>query len=444
MLAIDILSNNSSNPRWNINNFLSPNKKREVYIGNKDIPKEEVAELDKILRHIDIEYNKIFSEFNSQEKLLSTLDSQLKKRIDAFSKIGEPGEIEIQYRKMALDIITSRTKISIEKSKLHESKIKQIREERKFLYDKLKNNGGLNNNQPANNPNGTSPIDIANSINSVGLNNIGMQLPASVLSALSKRATEVANNGNQQQVTTQQPQMESGKPEATFQLASQQNNTTPENSNKQTIQQETPVVNTSTTVNNNTNNSSNVEHSDIKKEVKPVSSKVSVPNGGLVINPNSYDLKTNSSLTLEDQYNKNLKLIEEREKHKKTILKTQEGLMGAKYTTSLTSLVGQKENIEEVLYVDKQTGRYWLEGYVTDPDTGEKRVAENYLPKSLLHIGNIRFDAKNSLAKMSHYDDAIRFSTADESKMPRFYVKEWDKDSSSRFILEESVLELLP
>lgn len=407
MLTIDLTSNSGGTPRWNINNFISTSRKRDIYIGSKDIPKEDVVELDKVLRTIDVEYNRVSSELDRQFKDLSSMESQLKKRIDSFNKMGEPGEIEIQYRKMALDIISARTKISMEKAKLYESKIKQIREERKLLFEKNKNNIAIPGTD--NNPNSTSPVAIANSIENKGLNGMGVKLPSHIISGLATRVnnTQPISTNNivetPKEVQLFKEPVKEGETTSTFQVE----NSTPSN---------------------------NIEESMVKKEY--------LNNSERVINPNSLNLKTSDTVTIGDKYVENMNLIKAREKNKDLLLKKQEGFLGAKMSTSLSSLVSHTEDIQEVLFVDKHTGRYWLKGF-TKNENGQEVESLNYQPKSILHIGNIRFDVKNQLVKTTHYDNSIPYRLSDESEMSDFYNKEWNKDSSNRFVLEDSVLELI-
>lgn len=401
MLAIDLTTNSSNLPRWNINNFINTSRKREIYIGSKDIPKEDVVELDKVIRTIDVEFNRITSELDRQSKELTSIESQLKKRIDSFNKMGEPGEVEIQYRKMSLDIITAKTKIAMEKSKLYESKIKQIREERKLMYDKLKNSGGIVTE--ATNTNGTSPVAIANSIENVGLNNMGISVPNHILANLALK-----NAGTTTPTITT-------------------NNVVPE-VKKEDIKLEPKGDDGSSTT-------FQVDKNMVHKD--------EINNSDMEINSNALKIKTTETKSIGDQYEKNMQLVKSRESCKGTLLKNQSGVMGSKMTTALNSLISNTQNIKEVLYVDKNTGKYWIKGFEVNSETGEMKESKNYNPKSVMHIGRVRFDVKNQLAKTSHYDDSISYVIANESDMGSFYSNEWNKESSRQYILEDSVLELL-
>lgn len=407
MLTIDLTANSGNLPRWNINNFINSSRKREIYVGTKNIPKEDVAELDKVIRTIDVEYNRISSELDRQSKDLTTIETQLKKRIDAFNKMGEPGEIEIQYRKMALDIVIARTKISMEKAKLYESKVKQIREERKLMYDKNKDNATIVTDS---NSNSTSPVAIANSIENVGMNNLGVTVPNHILANLALRNNQHNNISN--------------------------NNIVPE------VKKEDVVLNS------NKEGDASSSTFQVEKEIKPnvstnsVINKNKVNNSDIVINPNNLNVKTTETVSVGDQYERNLELIKAREACKNVLLNNQEGIMGSKLVTSLNSLISNTQNIKEVLYVDKNTGRYWIKGYEV-LDNGEMRESPNYNPKSVMHIGKVRFDVKNQLVKTTHYDDSIHYELSNDSSMGDFYEKEWNKESSKQYILEDSVLELL-
>lgn len=414
MLTIDLSTNSSNLPRWNINNFLNTSKKREVYIGTKDIPKEDVAELDKVIRTIDVEYNRISSELDRQYKDLTSIESQLRKRIEAFNKMGEPGEVEIQYRKMALDIVTARTKISMEKAKLYESKIKQVREERKLMYDKNKGNSSLITEQKTN---GTTPIDVANSIQNVGMGGLGVTVPAHILSNLATR-----NMNNQAPSVTDNkvvPEVKSSDIVLDKEVKKGGDGST-----------STFLVENGTKTTESNNN-----------DIKPISAS-KIRGSDVVINPNGLNIATTETVTVGDQYSKNLELIKARENCKNVLLKNQSGLMGSSMNRSLNSLITNSKNIKEILYVDKNTGRYWIEGYEVGED-GSMTKSDTYLPKSILHIGKIRFDVKNQLVKTTHYDDSIHYEISDDSKMGEFYEKEWSKDSSNQFILENSTLELI-
>lgn len=406
MLTIDLTSNSGNLPRWNINNFISSSRKREIYVGTKNIPKEDVAELDKVIRTIDVEYNRISSELDRQSKDLATIETQLKKRIDSFNKMGEPGEVEIQYRKMALDIVIARTKISMEKAKLYESKIKQIREERKLMYDKNKDNTSVVTDS---NNNSTSPVAIANSIENVGMNNLGVTVPNHILANLALR-----NNTN---------------------------NTIPNNNLVPEVKKEDLVL-----VQKKEGDASSSTF-QVEKEIKPnvsnpIIDKNKINGSDIVINPNNLNVKTTETVSVGDQYEKNLELIKAREACKNVLLNKQEGIMGSKLITSLNSLISNTQNIKEILYVDKNTGRYWIKGY-EQLDNGEMRESINYNPKSVMHIGKVRFDVKNQLAKTTHYDESIPYELSDESNMGDFYNKEWNKESSKQYVLDDSVLELL-
>lgn len=396
MLTIDISSNSSSN-RWNINSFLNSGKRKEIIINNKEIPKEDIQQLDQVLKVIDAEFNKITSEFNKQEKNLNLIETQLNKRIDKFSDLGEPGEIEIQYRKMALDIIAAKTKLSIEKAKLYESKIKQMREERKAIYDKNKGNAPVVTETSAENMN--NPIGVANGIQNVGFGNMGVNLPQHIVQTFKTMKPESTSVETRDSKPITQEVKGDGSSTSTFQV-------------------ETPEVKTQ------------------------VTQPTVIDNANEVINPNSVNILTENSVTVADQYQKNLELIKIRERNKETLLKNQEGVLGAKMSRSLNSLVSNVEKPEEVLFVDRETGRFWMEGFTRD-ENGNRIKSKTYLPKSVMHIGKVRFDVKNHLAKTSHYDDSIPFEIVDDSNMPSFYVNEWNKESSQRYILDESILELL-
>ena len=400
MLTIDVTSGSSGN-RWNINSFLNSGKRKDIIINNKEIPKEDIQQLDQVIRLIDAEFNKITSELSRQEKSLTVIESQLNKRIDKFSDLGEPGEIEIQYRKMALDIISAKTKISMEKAKLYESKIKQMREERKAIYDKNKGNAPVVSETSTENL--ANPIGVANGIQNTGFNTIGVNIPQYVVSNLKtmKPAETPQANTTQEPVGASKPQVTQevkgdGSSPATFQVAEEG--------------RATPVV--------------------------------EVANKDEVINPNSVNIATENTITVQDQYQKNLELIKIRERNKETLLRNQEGVLGAKMIRSLDSLVSNVEKPEERLFVDKDSGKFWIEGFVKD-ENGNRVKSDSYIHKSVMHIGKVRFDVKNHLAKTSHYDESIPFEIVDESSMPEFYVKEWNKESSQRYLLDEGILELL-
>lgn len=446
------LQTSNNRMRWNINQFVThSNRRKHTYISTNDLDDKDAAELDKICRTMELEYAKVYTEYEQALKDLNIMSSQLKQRIEKFSSSGEPGEVEIQYRKMDMDIISTKIKISESKNKLFESKLKQIREERKLMFDRMKAAGKLNNIgtnvqdvssmpgylQVANDTStqqrgvGISP-ELANLIKVQMINN--QDVPKKIVNGVQVISTDpqpltVVNQTNQES-SVKEAEVEVVDDGNTFQV-------------KQTTQQPTSndIV---SKAESNTEEETTVKQSLYDKLIEGFELNPStIPNSDKVLNPmGSFGTATDQDVSIADQFVQNMNLIKQREANKKKLLANQEGVMGSKMMTSLNSIKNNTLDIKERLYVDTLSGKYWVEGYVQN-ENGDYEVCPTYIPKSIIHLGNLRFDVKNSLVKTAHYDDSIEFALSDESNMSPFYKEQWNKESSNQYVLDESVLELL-
>lgn len=452
------LQTSNNRMRWNINQFVShSNRRKHTYISTNDLDDKDAAELDKICRTMELEYAKVYTEYEQALKDLNIMSSQLKQRIEKFSSSGEPGEVEIQYRKMDMDIISTKIKISESKNKLFESKLKQIREERKLMFDRMKAAGKLNNIgtnvqdvssmpgylQVANDASvqqrgvGLTP-ELANLIKVQMINN--SEVPKKIVNGVQVSSADpqpqtVVNQTNQESLVKEaevaKAEVEVVDDGNTFQV-------------KQTVQQQP-------TLNNNVNKAESKDEVETTVKQSLYDKLIegfeldpsSIPNSDKVLNPmGSFGTATDQDVSIADQFVQNMNLIKQREANKKKLLANQEGVMGSKMMTSLNSIKNNTLDIKERLYVDTLSGKYWVEGYVQN-ENGDYEVCPTYIPKSIIHLGNLRFDVKNSLVKTAHYDDSIEFALSDESNMTPFYKEQWDKESSNQYVLDESVLELL-
>ncbi|MGL5315669.1 MAG: hypothetical protein ACRC92_20610 [Peptostreptococcaceae bacterium] len=389
-------------PKWNIGNVIQGKisgsmGSKSIYTAAKDLNDKDAYELDRVLRTVDLEFSKITLEFDRLSRDLTSMSSQLKKRISAFSEMGEPGEVEIQYRKMEMDLVIAKSRLIEQKSKIFESKLKQSRDERKLFLDKLKaaNSGGgtsVVEQQALASGNPTSPVTVLSMAQQTNGNATAFGIP---LSAYKPSQQVVIKADKGEGVTTQQPQAD-----ATFQVSSQQQSTP------------TPVV----------------TQQPVLQRTEDV--PLSTANFGVV---------KSDTPTLNSVQTENARLIEQRLANKEKIFDNTEGIMKSTLKRSLNSVVNSSLDVKEVLYVDKNTGRFWVEGFVDSPQGLTK--LESYEPKSILHIGKIRFDAKNKVCKTVHYEGNIPYEISDESQMPDFYVKQWTKDHADSVILPEEVLE---
>jgi hypothetical protein len=111
------------------------------------------------------------------------------------------------------------------------------------------------------------------------------------------------------------------------------------------------------------------------------------------------------------------------------------------YGTSMKALT--KRDSEDVLFVDKSSGKFYFRSYITD-DNGNRVENPDYIPPGVLSIRKgLRFDNGSHKAMSKFLGDGVLFPyrlVQDLDDMPDFYRSEWAHPKTERCVLEEETL----
>ncbi len=146
---------------------------------------------------------------------------------------------------------------------------------------------------------------------------------------------------------------------------------------------------------------------------------------------------------VKDIFNNLDKIYEEEKTH----------AIGADYGTSVNAIISTYTPKHEVVFIDKDTGRYWMEGIkVVDNIPSEPLITnrvQHYHSKAIFHLGTLRIiDLKNKICTTEYYpEDHKKFVIVDketaDNRMGQFYLNEWSAISNQKYIIPDATLDII-
>jgi len=128
------------NTKWRIGNFVSGPVTNKTYQMGQNFDKDDLIELNKIVREIETSSTKHIQEYDKLYKEMMLKRKVMEEELAEFRKTAD-GEVVNLIHKTDLDILNAQLKIIDSKQKAMQEKFRAIRDERKFFLDKQKATG---------------------------------------------------------------------------------------------------------------------------------------------------------------------------------------------------------------------------------------------------------------------------------------------------------------
>lgn len=380
------LSTTKAKSKWSVSDFVSQryntrSKPSQTFAMSSGASQSDVMELDRVYRAIETETTRLKLDYDKIYREMDLKRKELKQDIDHMRTSGAKGQDLSLMHNADINLMSNQMRIVDSKRMLLGDRFKNIRDEKKLYMDKLKAEGKL--------------IPDKTDINVVQATNTNSALAA-------------AQAGTGQA----RPVVHSVSVSAPKDIIYHSNNEHPKVSLPEVIQQATNIVSTPTPT--------------IEKEI--------IPEADVVVRE---DLRGNVK-TLGEQQQEVSSIMQSRLQQTPEESLSADTVMGFDLKSSLNSMLLLGENVQEKMFINPNTGTYYIKAYRKD-DNGKFTIEEpRYHNKSIIHIGAITIDTFRKQVKMALYDDAIPYElVTDNTNQPDFYTQEWADSKTTRFILDE-------
>lgn len=404
--------------KWNLSSFVSEDSPR-IQTGSSiqsGLPDIKLSDLNKNIKQINLNMSKLSMEYDKLYRKFGFKSADLKKYIKILLERDDIGETLSALENSDINILINQMRIIENKSKLESERFKQIRDEKKLQLDILKASGAaIDNSGTQVNVQQNSPIAVAsmatrnvapNTIDLGAISNVPViehqSSPANIKIPLENKENELAtvdsnlsepipNNFISNEVKYEAKKLESGDG---------------------TINPTKPAKSTL----------------DIMKNI--------------VIATDNFDKST----TMADVHKNSVDIMIDRMKNKESLLSHNKNLLGHDLNTSLAGLKMKKTPHTRVLYVNVEDGSFYERGFYLNQDgtIGPELPRDNFIPRSVTHLGELEFDTINREVTTYYEDTPIPYRLVNTSDdMGEFYNNEWNDNKTNKYRIPEDVLVVL-
>ncbi|MGL5715474.1 MAG: hypothetical protein ACRCX2_20815 [Paraclostridium sp.] len=370
------------NARWNINDFIIGGGNKTRKNASTTGSDKEDYELSTLIKKIDTKFSKTEMELDAVYKDLRNKRKEMRAR---FKALESDPENEASFHKLDVDLMMAQVRIIESKAKAVSDKHKHIRDEKKLAKDLI------GKNVPE------TQINVQTNQNNSPLANV-KPTESQVIRAPQNFFDPSMIVGTESKFTT--PKIDVKVPE--------------------------PAI-------------PSYEGAD-RGSVAPTTPFGETPRETIAITKNWDGTVTNKTGDNADQRKAE---VMSRLNNAETLLKTNKSAQGIDYERSVNAIINRRKNLEKVMFVNKDTGTFYVREYEIDED-GSKNISDTELFNSILHIGIPEFNIRAKTVKSAYAEENMKYVTVeDDSEMPEYYKNAWREPDKTRFLIPNETLELL-
>lgn len=403
--------------KWNLSSFVAEDSPR-IQTGTSiasGLPEIKLSDLNKNIKQINLNMSKLSMEYDKLFRKFGFKSADLKKYIKVLLERDDIGETLSALENSDINILINQMRIIENKSKLESERFKQIRDEKKLQLDILKASGAaVDNSGTQVNVQQNSPIAVA----SMAGRNIA---PGTIdLGAISNIPVI------EHQSTTANIQVPTENPKEKETVEAVSNEPIPANFVSNSLQYEANKLD---------------KGADGSNPTSPAKSTLDAMKS-IVVASDNFD----GSTTMADIHKNSVDIMIERMKNKDSMLSHNTNLLGHNLNTSLAGLKMKKTPHTRILYVNVDDGTFYEKGFYLNQDgsIGPELPPDNFIPRSVTHLGELEFDTINREVTTYYEDTPIPYRLVTTSSgMGEFYNNEWNDNKTNKYRIPEDVLVVL-
>lgn len=422
MGMFDELSKIKLNNRFKIHSYTSSKTGKNALQSGRNGSSSDNIILDKSIKDIETTTSKLILEYEDIYREMMKKRAELAKEIEEAKGFGAKGEVLVMYHKADSDLLGAAVRIIDSKAKAQADRIKAVREERKFYVQRT-------DAKPSAEQGTQSQATIRLDSPLVTMNT--SNLAAHSVSAFNNSSMHTVNTGGAENMPDFSDMIinpnravsneSGGAIESAIPLSPMEKLLNKKKTDEVIIDEKEEM-------------STPLEESTTQQNVTPVVDSNYYSNIAL-----SVDGITGAvNKTLEDKRIENMNLIAQRlsEENSNADL-SDKTRIGLDYNTALNKLKQNHLGVKEKLFIDLDSGMYYLKGFTKDSEGNDIEYPE-YSGKGLLHIGNLKFHGSKPLVKTQFYEEYIPFEIVNDiDGMNDFYRSEWSKPEANMYVIDD-------